>query len=117
MNKKNPALENTDEGFTPDDARAALDASLDEPADDASAVAPRAKEPFAAVRSGGYLYAEYADGTKEYYDLNADPYELRNLLPTSASVNSLAGSAKATLPALQTALSKLRGCRAGGCQQ
>jgi hypothetical protein len=38
-------------------------------------------------------------------------------IATRASVNSLAGSAKTILPALQTALSKLRGCRAGGCQQ
>jgi hypothetical protein len=30
------------------------------------------------MRSATALYVEYADGDREYHDLAADPYELRN---------------------------------------
>ena len=32
-----------------------------------------------AVRSGDFLYVEYANGERELYDLSKDPYELHNL--------------------------------------
>jgi len=38
-----------------------------------------------AIRSSRFLYVEYADGEKEYHDLNADPDELQN---TSSSLSS-----------------------------
>lgn len=34
---------------------------------------------YAAIRTHGYTYVEYADGSREYYDLAADPHQLRNL--------------------------------------
>jgi len=34
---------------------------------------------YCAVRNQRYLYAKYADGDEELYDLNSDPYELHNL--------------------------------------
>jgi N-acetylglucosamine-6-sulfatase len=99
------------------ESNAALTSDLEEPADDVTTVGSNPREPFAAVRSNGYLYAEYADGTKEYYDLSADPYELRNLLRSSTSESTLTGTAQTTLPTLQTALTNLRSCTGAGCQQ
>jgi arylsulfatase A-like enzyme len=32
-----------------------------------------------AMRSGSIKYVEYGDGTRELYDLVADPYEMNNL--------------------------------------
>ncbi len=34
---------------------------------------------YEAIRSKQFLYVEYADGEREYYDLRTDPYELHNL--------------------------------------
>ena len=34
---------------------------------------------FAAVRTDRWKYVEYADGSRELYDLTADPYEMQNL--------------------------------------
>jgi N-acetylglucosamine-6-sulfatase len=41
---------------------------------------PRSGNPttYEAIRMAGALYVEYANGEKEYHDLAADPYELRN---------------------------------------
>jgi arylsulfatase A-like enzyme len=33
---------------------------------------------YAAMRTEGFLYVEYADGEREFYDLRSDPYELHN---------------------------------------
>ncbi len=38
---------------------------------------------FFALRTPRYMYAEYNDGTRELYDLNADPYELNNFASTA----------------------------------
>jgi arylsulfatase A-like enzyme len=35
--------------------------------------------PFQALRSARWLYVEYRNGWREFYDLRRDPYELRNL--------------------------------------
>jgi len=35
--------------------------------------------PYRAVRTQRYLYVEYENGEHELYDLEKDPYELRNL--------------------------------------
>ena len=32
------------------------------------------------MRTPDFLYVEYADGEKEYYDLKTDPYELDNIV-------------------------------------
>ncbi len=40
---------------------------------------------FDAVRTERYLYVEYEDGSRELYDLRADPYELSNLIGTPAA--------------------------------
>jgi N-acetylglucosamine-6-sulfatase len=34
---------------------------------------------YEAMRSRAFLYVEYADGEREFYDLRADPFELHNL--------------------------------------
>jgi arylsulfatase A-like enzyme len=33
---------------------------------------------FRAVHTGDYVYAEYDNGDREFYDLQADPYQLNN---------------------------------------
>src|SRR5215208_4874638 len=62
---------------------------------------------FVGIRtSDGRKYIEYGDGFTEYYDLNADPYELRNLVyygevaPTD----------------LRTRLQALKGCAGDTCR-
>jgi hypothetical protein len=56
--------------------------------------------------SDGRKYIEFGNGLKEYYDLNADPYELRNLVyygevpPTD----------------LRTRLQALKGCVGDTCR-
>jgi N-acetylglucosamine-6-sulfatase len=39
---------------------------------------------FYAIRTPGWVYAEYQNGDKELYDLVADPYQLRNLANQAA---------------------------------
>jgi N-acetylglucosamine-6-sulfatase len=36
---------------------------------------------YSGIRTHRYLYVEYENGGRELYDLRADPYELRNMLP------------------------------------
>ena len=36
---------------------------------------------YEAMRTHNFLYVEYADGEREYYDLRTDPFELDNLAP------------------------------------
>jgi N-acetylglucosamine-6-sulfatase len=56
--------------------------------------------------SNGRKYIEYGDGFKEYYDLNADPYELRNLV--------YYGEVPPT--ELRTRLQALKGCAGDTCR-
>jgi N-acetylglucosamine-6-sulfatase len=37
---------------------------------------------YEAMRTTRYLYVEYTDGEREFYDLAADPYELHNIVDT-----------------------------------
>jgi arylsulfatase A-like enzyme len=64
--------------------------------------------PYEAVRTGTYKYVEYADGERELYDLEADPYELDNIYGSADS--SLLGDLKAKLDAL-------RSCAGAGCRE
>jgi len=52
---------------------------------------PESPPRFEAIRTTGYLYAEYTNGWRELYDLRRDPYELRNLAgqPGDASLQAL----------------------------
>ncbi|MGH2881182.1 MAG: sulfatase, partial [Solirubrobacteraceae bacterium] len=34
---------------------------------------------YEAMRTNRFLYVEYADGEREFYDLRTDPFELHNL--------------------------------------
>jgi N-acetylglucosamine-6-sulfatase len=36
---------------------------------------------YEAMRTPQFLYVEYKDGEREYYDLRSDPFELDNLAP------------------------------------
>jgi N-acetylglucosamine-6-sulfatase len=66
---------------------------------DPDAPAARSGNPttYEAIRMRTSLYVEYADGEKEYHDLSADPYELRNTFSTLSSqeLTSLRGMLKA----------------------
>jgi arylsulfatase A-like enzyme len=37
---------------------------------------------YEAMRTDEFLYVEYSDGEREFYDLRNDPFELHNLAPT-----------------------------------
>ena len=41
---------------------------------------------YEAMRTHGFLYVEYADGEREFYDLLSDPFELDNLAGSLSSV-------------------------------
>ena len=57
---------------------------------------------YEAMRTRQFLYVEYVDGGREFYDLQTDPFEL----------NNLAGSLSATeLATLHADLVRLRDCR------
>jgi N-acetylglucosamine-6-sulfatase len=56
---------------------------------------------YEAMRTPGFLYVEYRDGEREFYDLRSDPFELDNL----------AGSLSTTdLATLRDALGRLEAC-------
>jgi arylsulfatase A-like enzyme len=46
----------------------------------------RPSRTWSALRGESYLYTEYANGEREYYDLSNDPWELQNLMAGGASV-------------------------------
>ncbi len=62
--------------------------------------------PYGAVRTGRYLYAEYATGEKQLFDVQSDPYELHNLAPTADP---------ALLARLSARLATLRACSGATC--
>jgi arylsulfatase A-like enzyme len=58
--------------------------------------------PYSALRTERYLYVEYRDGSRELYDLRADPFQLRNMLGEGGRappelVTELSGSLEALL--------------------
>jgi hypothetical protein len=55
---------------------------------------------YGAVRTGTHKYVEYANGERELYDLEADPYELESL--HGGADPSLVGNLKAKLDALRS---------------
>jgi arylsulfatase A-like enzyme len=62
---------------------------------------------FQALRTKDYLYVEYADGEREFYDLRTDPYQLQNIAST-ADKNLLAQFA--------AQLAQMRRCIGAGCR-
>ncbi len=62
---------------------------------------------YRAVRTENYLYVSYANGEKELYDLDRDPYELRSYYP---------GAGEALKDRLRGRLSSLAGCAGAGCR-
>jgi N-acetylglucosamine-6-sulfatase len=79
---------------------------------------PQYVPPYEGVREQARIYLRYRDdpwttksdpGFKEFYDLGADPYQLRNL----AYYREVS---QATLDRLQDRLVRLRDCRADGCR-
>lgn len=69
--------------------------------------APAGGRPYAAVRSGRWLYVDHRGAGRELYDLAADPDQL-------GSTYRAAGSS--TVRRLRAELRRLRGCRAAGCR-
>jgi arylsulfatase A-like enzyme len=60
--------------------------------------------PYEAIRTPGFLYVEYSDGEREFYDLRTDPFELHNI----------AGSLSSTqLALLHSSLLALKHCHGG----
>jgi N-acetylglucosamine-6-sulfatase len=56
---------------------------------------------YEAMRTKRFLYVEYVDGEREFYDLRTDPYELDNLAPTLSP---------AQLASLHDELARLQDC-------
>jgi arylsulfatase A-like enzyme len=59
------------------------------------------------VRTGRWMYVEYATGERELYDLSKDPYELHNIV-TAAPAGVVA--------ALHREVDALKTCHAAGCR-
>ena len=68
---------------------------------DAPAVRSGNPTTYEAIRALTSVYVEYADGEREYHDLAADPYELRN---------SFASLSNAEKVSLHTLLDRVRNC-------
>jgi N-acetylglucosamine-6-sulfatase len=70
--------------------------------------APAGGRPYAAVRSGRWLYVDHRGAGRELYDLAADPHQLESLV----GVREHADARRR----LAADLRDLRGCRAAGCR-
>jgi len=62
---------------------------------------------FRGIRAQDFVYVEYQNGEIEFYDLQADPYQLENLA---------GGLSQETLEALHTHLAALMTCSGGECR-
>lgn len=62
---------------------------------------------FRAIRGGDYVYVEYVNGEKEFYDLLNDPYQLENLAGRLS---------EETLGLLKARLAALKYCAAAECR-
>lgn len=62
---------------------------------------------FQALRGNGIVFAEYGDGERALFDLDADPYQLTNLAPETGT---------ATLDMLSTRLAALSVCSGQSCR-
>jgi N-acetylglucosamine-6-sulfatase len=78
----------------------------DTQADDPDLPAPGSGNPpsYEALRTDRYTYVEYADGSREYYDLASDPQELHNTVGALTPVR---------LAQLHAALTQLVNCHNG----
>lgn len=65
------------------------------------------RPPYRAVRTKNYLYVRYANGEKELYNLERDPYQLNSYYPRAGD---------ALKDRLQGRLSSLAGCVGAGCR-
>ena len=63
---------------------------------------------YRAVRAENYLYVRYANGEKELYNLERDPYQLSSYYP---------GASDALKDRLRGRLSSLAGCAGAGCRE
>ena len=73
---------------------------------------------YASLWGGSYQYVEYYDRAlkrttfREYYDLEADPWQLENLLMADDAAER---PSPARLRALHERLAKLRRCKGSAC--
>jgi N-acetylglucosamine-6-sulfatase len=78
-----------------------------EEGDEMVGIAPIDSPPYLALRTERYLYVEYANGERELYDLQTDPYQLQNLA---------ASADPALLADLAAQLDHLRVCAGADCR-
>jgi len=78
-----------------------------EEGDAITGVAPIDAPPYLALRTEQYLYVEYANGERELYDMQTDPYQLQNLAATADP---------ALLATLDANLEQLRLCAGADCR-
>ena len=90
------------------DQRGAAGKALEREEGDAiTGVAPIDAPPYLALRTEQYLYVEYANGERELYDMQTDPYQLQNLA---------ASADPALLAELAADLDQLRVCAGAECR-
>jgi hypothetical protein len=70
---------------------------------------PRPVNTYKGIITQRYMYAEYASGDKELYDLTRDPFELQNIQGEAAY-----GRARA---ALTGDVARMRNCSGGACRE
>ena len=54
-----------------------------EEGDELVGIAPVDAPPYLALRTVKYLYVQYANGERELYNMQTDPYQLQNLAATA----------------------------------
>ena len=78
-----------------------------EEGDEVNGITPIDSPPYLALRTEQYLYVEYANGERELYDMQTDPYQLQNLAATADP---------ALLAELAANLDQLRVCAGADCR-
>jgi arylsulfatase A-like enzyme len=68
------------------------------------------RPPFAGMITADTSYVEYTNGEKEYYDLQADPYQLQN------TYNDVKDTDPTLIADLETRLEALGSCKKEGCR-
>lgn len=96
-----------EEGDEKDEAKGKTESKAKGKAGGGGKAGPAGAPPFEAVRTETHKYVEYENGEKELYDLEADPYELENIID-GADPSLLDDKAR---------LEALRSCAGDGCRE
>jgi N-acetylglucosamine-6-sulfatase len=96
------------EGDEEDEAKGKTESKANGKAGGGGKAGPAGASPFEAVRTETDKYVEYENGEKELYDLEADPYELENIID---------GADPSLVDDLKARLEALRSCTGDACRE